>query len=57
VYTESESKQNHGRAGSTTPQKKKRRKGKKIESNIDLAAHNQTLKQQRQLMTGINTKH
>jgi hypothetical protein len=26
-----------------------RRKGKKVESNIDLAAHNQTLKQQRQL--------
>jgi hypothetical protein len=27
----------------------RRRKGKKVESNIDLAAHNQTLKQQRQL--------
>jgi hypothetical protein len=27
----------------------RRRKGKKIESNIDSAAHNQTLKQQRQL--------
>jgi hypothetical protein len=26
-----------------------RRKGKKVKSNIDLAAHNQTLKQQRQL--------
>jgi hypothetical protein len=26
-----------------------RRKGKKLESSIDLAAHNQTLKQQRQL--------
>jgi hypothetical protein len=27
----------------------RRRKGKKVESNIDLAAHNQTLTQQRQL--------
>jgi dihydroneopterin aldolase len=27
----------------------RRRKGQKVESNIDLAAHNQTLKQQRQL--------
>jgi hypothetical protein len=27
----------------------RRRKGKKVESNIDLAAHNQTLKQQTQL--------
>jgi hypothetical protein len=27
----------------------RRRKGKKLESNIDLAAHNQTLKQQKQL--------
>jgi hypothetical protein len=26
-----------------------RRKGKKVESNIELAAHNQTLKQQMQL--------
>jgi hypothetical protein len=26
----------------------RRRKGKKVESNIDLAAYNQTLKQQRQ---------
>jgi hypothetical protein len=26
-----------------------RRKGKKVESNIDSAAHNQTLKQKRQL--------
>jgi hypothetical protein len=29
--------------------KHRRRKGKKGESNIDLAAHNQILKQQRQL--------
>jgi hypothetical protein len=27
----------------------RRRKGKKVECNIDSAAHNQTLKQQRQL--------
>jgi hypothetical protein len=27
----------------------RRRKGKKVESNIDSAAHNQTLKQQKQL--------
>jgi hypothetical protein len=27
----------------------RRRKGQNVESNIDLAAHNQTLKQQRQL--------
>jgi hypothetical protein len=27
----------------------RRRKGKKVESNIDLTAHNQTLKQKRQL--------
>jgi hypothetical protein len=27
----------------------RRRKGQKVGSNIDLAAHNQTLKQQRQL--------
>jgi hypothetical protein len=27
----------------------RRRKGKKVESNIDSAAHNQTLNQQRQL--------
>jgi hypothetical protein len=43
LHTENESMQNHKRTGST------RRKGKKVESNIDLAAHNQTLKQQRQL--------
>jgi hypothetical protein len=29
--------------------KHRRRKGKKVESNIDLAVHSQTLKQQRQL--------
>jgi hypothetical protein len=29
--------------------KHRRRKGKKVESNIDSAAYNQTLKQQRQL--------
>jgi hypothetical protein len=38
LHTENESIQNH-----------RRRKGKKVESNIDLDAHNQILKQQRQL--------
>jgi hypothetical protein len=33
----------------------RRRKGKKVKSNIDSAAHNQTLKQQRNEMTGITT--
>jgi hypothetical protein len=42
LHTESESKQNHKWAGSTKPQEKK--KGKKVESNIDSAANNQTLK-------------
>jgi hypothetical protein len=46
LHTESESKQNHEGAGSTNH---RRRNGKKLESNIDSAAHNQTLKQQRQL--------
>jgi hypothetical protein len=32
-----------------------RSKGKKVESNIDSAAHNQTLKQQKQNMTGATT--
>jgi hypothetical protein len=43
LHTENESMQNHERAGSTKPQEKK------VESNIDVAAHNQILKQQRQL--------
>jgi hypothetical protein len=30
-----------------------RRKGKKVESNIDSVAHNQTIQQQKELMTGI----
>jgi exonuclease III len=33
----------------------KKRKSKKVESNIDLATHNQTLKQLRQLNAGITT--
>jgi hypothetical protein len=33
----------------------RRRKDKESESNIDSAAHNQTLKQQKQYMTGITT--
>jgi hypothetical protein len=46
LHTENESKQNHKRGGSNEPQD---RKSKKVESNIDSAANNQTLKQQRQL--------
>jgi hypothetical protein len=46
LYTESENKQNHERAGSTKPQQ---RKDKKAESNTDTVAHNPILKQQRQL--------
>jgi hypothetical protein len=33
----------------------RRRKGKKGENTTDLTAQNQSLKQQRQLMTGITT--
>jgi hypothetical protein len=33
----------------------RRRKGKKVETNIESAAQNKTLKQERQLMTGITT--
>jgi hypothetical protein len=46
LHTESESKQNHEKAGSTKLQEKQ---GKKVESNIDLVAHNQSLKQLTQL--------
>jgi hypothetical protein len=42
LHTENENKQNHEREGSIKPQEKK---GKKVESNIDSAAYNQTLKQ------------
>jgi hypothetical protein len=45
LHTENESKQNHERTGSMKP--KKKRQGS--ESNINSAAHNQTLKQQKQL--------
>jgi hypothetical protein len=44
LHTESETQHNHEREGSTKPQEKK---SKKVESNIDLATHNQTLKQLR----------
>jgi hypothetical protein len=44
LHTESGCKQNHKRAGSTKTQEKKRQK---VESNINSAAHNQTLKEQR----------
>jgi hypothetical protein len=61
LHTESESKQNHERASSTKPQEKKRQK--KIENNINSAAHNQTLKQQKQvndrnhhILVNINTE-
>jgi hypothetical protein len=46
LHTENESKQNHER---TETPNHSRRKGKESESNTDSAAHNQTLKQQRQL--------
>jgi hypothetical protein len=42
LHTDNESKQSHERTGSTKPQEKK---DKESESNIDSAAHNQTLKQ------------
>jgi hypothetical protein len=45
LHTENESIQNYGQA---VPNQR-RRKGKKVESNIDLTPQNQTLKQQRQL--------
>jgi hypothetical protein len=41
LHTECDSKQNHERAGSTKLQKKKKQK---VENNIDLASHKQTLK-------------
>jgi hypothetical protein len=47
LHIENESKENHERTGSTKPQDKE--KTKKLESNINSAAHNQTLKQQKQL--------
>jgi hypothetical protein len=46
LHTENKSKQN---MKSQTVPNYRRRKGKKVESNIDSAAHNQTLKQQKQL--------
>jgi hypothetical protein len=61
LHTESENQHNHEKAGNTKTQEKK---GKKGESNTDLATHNQTLNQQRQLndrdhhiLTNTNTKH
>jgi phage gpG-like protein len=45
LHTENESKQNLDRTGRPNY----RRKDKELESNIDAAAHNQTLKQQKQL--------
>jgi hypothetical protein len=45
LHTEDKSKQNHKRTGSIKPQEKKR----VSKSIIDLTAHNQFLKQQKQL--------
>jgi hypothetical protein len=45
LHTESETQHNHERAGSNKLQEKK---SEKVESNIDLATHSQTLKQLRQ---------
>jgi hypothetical protein len=47
LHTDNESKQNHERAGKK--KNHRRRKGKKLKSNIISATHNQTLNQQRQL--------
>jgi hypothetical protein len=52
LHTENERKQNHERTGSTKPQ---RRKDKESESNTDSAAHNQILKQTKQL--SVRTHH
>jgi hypothetical protein len=46
LHTESKSKQNNVRAGNTKPRKGK---GKKVDSSIYSATHNQTPKQERQL--------
>jgi hypothetical protein len=46
LHTEDESKQNHERKGSINH---KRRKDKQSESSTDSTAHNQILKQQKQL--------
>jgi hypothetical protein len=46
LLTEDERKQNHKGTGSIKPQEKKTQE---LESNIDSAAHNQTLKPQKQL--------
>jgi hypothetical protein len=43
MHRESECKQNQERGGNTKPPEKK------VESNIDSATHNQTLKQQNQI--------
>jgi hypothetical protein len=46
LHPENESKQSHERTGNSKPQDKKRQES---ESNINSAAHNQTMKQQKQL--------
>jgi hypothetical protein len=50
LYTENESIQNYERTGTNH----RRSKGKKVESNIDLTPHNQTLKQQRRQLNDRN---
>jgi hypothetical protein len=47
LYTENESKQNQ--KGQAAPNHRRREDKKEVESNTSSAAHNQTLKQQRQL--------
>jgi hypothetical protein len=46
LHTESETQLNHEKTGSTKPRK---RKNKKVKSNLNLGTHNQTFKQVRQL--------
>jgi peptide subunit release factor RF-3 len=54
LHTENESKQNYQRTGSTKPQEKK---DKESENSSDSAAHNQTLKKQKQLNDRIHHTH
>jgi hypothetical protein len=53
LHTEGETQHNHERAGST---KYRKRKSKKIESNLNLGIHNQTFKQESTLnVNGLNS--
>jgi hypothetical protein len=51
LHTENGNIQNHERTSCTKPEEKKRQE---VESNIDSAVHNQTLKQQKQLNDRIH---